>query len=582
MSNNPSEYIFISYARKDSDVLQVLQHFLSDHGIRCWTDESIEVGTPNWRRALDKAIREAISLIVLLSPDAANSQWVLEEIALAELVKRPIIPLLIKGEPADAIPLGLILAQYIDMRFDWDAGCQKLLNFLEKNAPAHSIPMQTTTKINSKQITIVFPDNSLLFFKQEPAIDKIWSIVKNHLTESQWHEPIVQAIRTTKHTDVILGKLLKADRNPKLRHYPLLIAVSTLAGNQEVAVNLRQKIITTAFNRVYKLPWGGFVLYDPTNKPREVTGKDIWYLLARIPRDDFLNNKYYDVLQDQKARPELRISTATILENFTALEGFALGEWGHGISHNFSAVTALFLKGEINRLKQIVSSPGIDDELGLKTTKYLILANEGEFVKSYLFGVLDRLTITDYTEKILIIELFKGLGSREGLLKIATSNQFNHSDQQYAMDALVKLGYIEDVAKLYFDWAISSDRSLYNPYIKRLGELGQVGFLETIVKSAKGNQPSTIDGADTSNIIENLEHQMTDIFSSIFDSNINAALLSVSELSRIGAIDKLEELSHDEGIHWMVKHRILLKLQESKNELRDSDGDAIFDSHLDT
>lgn len=560
MGNNSTEYVFLSYSRKDSKVLQDLKQFLAENGIEYWTDENIEVGTPNWRRALDKAIRESSGVIVLFSPDSSKSDWVMEEIVHAQSVKKLIIPLLIKGEPADAIPFGLKLMQYIDMRFDWEAGYRKLLTFLRRNIFANFAPEQTIERADDG--TIVFPDTSILVFSQEPSVSKIWSIVSKHLTASEWRDPIVQSLRTSKYTGALLERLLKAEQNSKLKHFPLLLAVSTLSGANNVDTNLRKKIIVDAFTLIPSLIWQSPFLWNYSNETRNITGYDIWYQLAQIPRDEFLQKKLSDTMQDKKSIPEMRIGAATILENFVALEGFALAKWDHSILYNFSAVTALFLKGEIGRLKRIVNAQGLNHELGLKTAKYLIMAKEHDFVEAYLFKVLKQLTSTNYTELFLIRDLFGDLESKQGFLNIATNEIFNRVEQEDAIDTLAKLGYIDDAARLYFDLAMSRGMALYNPYIVKLGELGQVSYLEKIIVSAKGKHSWTSESGAPLSALANYKDQMNDLFSSMFDKNINAAILAVSELSKMREVEKLKELSGYEDIHRTVKDRILSELKK--------------------
>ena len=562
MANNPSEYIFLSYSRKDSNVLQDLKHLLAKSGIKYWTDENIEIGTPNWRRALDKAIRESNGIIVLLSPDSSTSQWVLEEIALAEVVEKPILPLLIKGELSDAIPFGLILAQHIDMRFDWEAGSRKLLAFLRKNIFAN---LASEQKIKSADDdTIVFPDTSVLVFTQEPTVSKIWSIVNKHLTEPEWHDPIVQAIRASKYTGDLLERLLKAEQNSKLKHFPLLLAVSTLSDVNRVDTNLRKKIIVDAFNLIPSLLWQSPFLWNYSNETRNVTGYDIWYQLAQIPRDEFLQKKFSDTLQDKKSIPEMRIGAATILENFVALEGFALAKWGDSILYNFSAVTALFLKGEIERLKRIINTESLNHELGLRTAKYLIMAKERDFAEAYLFKVLKQLSSTNYTELFLIKDLSRDLESKGGFLNIATNKIFNSVEREDAIDTLAKLGYIDEAANLYYELAMAKGASLYNPYIRKLGELNQVVLLEKIINTAKGKHSLKQEGEAFLDFPSQMNEFMGEFFEIMFDDKnyTNAALSAVSELSKIGAMEKLKELSNDEEIHWMVKERIISELEK--------------------
>ncbi len=109
-----------------------MMHRLGDsfrtYGLTVWTDEGIEPGTPSWKLSLEKAIRDSACLVVILSPDAAQSRWVREEIDFAESQKKPIFPVLARGERADAIPFGLSSAQFVDVREDYESGLTALVS----------------------------------------------------------------------------------------------------------------------------------------------------------------------------------------------------------------------------------------------------------------------------------------------------------------------------------------------------------------------------------------------------------------------------------------------------------------------
>lgn len=219
MEKYSSEYIFISYSRKDASAMQKISRFLAENGIRCWNDENINAGTKSWHLDLEKAISESKGMILLLSPDAKESEWVYEELRVAQTRDKPIFPLLLSGSLADSTLFGTYGIQHIDMRYDWDAGSRKLLADLRKIVLTTLTPEQVLK--NADDDTVVFPDTSVLIFTQEPSIDKIWSIVKNHLTEPEWQDPIIQAIRTSKYTAGLLEKLLKLSEtsSSNISHY---------------------------------------------------------------------------------------------------------------------------------------------------------------------------------------------------------------------------------------------------------------------------------------------------------------------------------------------------------------------------
>lgn len=120
--------VFLSYSRKDTNMMQRVRDDLLAAGIDVWTDEGIEPGTPLWKDAIEKAIEQAIILIVLLSPDSKQSLWVKRELEYAGVQGVKIIPLLVRGDESTAIPFGLIGSQYVNISADYANGIQRVID----------------------------------------------------------------------------------------------------------------------------------------------------------------------------------------------------------------------------------------------------------------------------------------------------------------------------------------------------------------------------------------------------------------------------------------------------------------------
>src|SRR5688572_22773645 len=99
--------VFLSYSRKDKEVMQRVRADLQREGLTVWTDEGIEPGTPSWKKAIGKAIEEARCLVVILSPDAKASEWVTRELDYATTHQLTIFALLARGNEQTAIPFAL-------------------------------------------------------------------------------------------------------------------------------------------------------------------------------------------------------------------------------------------------------------------------------------------------------------------------------------------------------------------------------------------------------------------------------------------------------------------------------------------
>jgi hypothetical protein len=117
----------MSYSRRDEAVMRRIAAFLRKQGINMWVDnEKLIPGTPIWEVEIEKAIKEARAVVVLLSPDSNTSPWVRREISYAEDNWVRIFPILIAGDERNAVPIRLTNHQRIDIRQNEDVGLTSL------------------------------------------------------------------------------------------------------------------------------------------------------------------------------------------------------------------------------------------------------------------------------------------------------------------------------------------------------------------------------------------------------------------------------------------------------------------------
>ncbi|MDX1377306.1 MAG: TIR domain-containing protein [Anaerolineales bacterium] len=127
MSASSSPYFFVSYSREDTVKQRRLVRGLRKRGLNVWVDiENLTPGTPTWEREIEKAIRGAMGIIVLLSPESNNSEWVRREISFGEQHRKRIFPALIEGEEFASTPLRLSNHQRVDLRTNFEGGLDEL------------------------------------------------------------------------------------------------------------------------------------------------------------------------------------------------------------------------------------------------------------------------------------------------------------------------------------------------------------------------------------------------------------------------------------------------------------------------
>lgn len=109
-------HVFLSYSRRDKNVMQQIRDSLRQANLAVWTDEGIEPGTRSWRQAIEDALLSTGCVVCILSPDANQSRWVRAELEFAELHNIPILLILARGDERSSIPFGYATFQWIDIR----------------------------------------------------------------------------------------------------------------------------------------------------------------------------------------------------------------------------------------------------------------------------------------------------------------------------------------------------------------------------------------------------------------------------------------------------------------------------------
>lgn len=100
--DEPEAHLFISYSRKDSEVVRWAVSRLEAAGYTVWMDRTELLGGTPWQRVIPREIRSAEALLLMLTPNAVTSEWVRREFFYALRKRIRIIPILVR--PADPAP----------------------------------------------------------------------------------------------------------------------------------------------------------------------------------------------------------------------------------------------------------------------------------------------------------------------------------------------------------------------------------------------------------------------------------------------------------------------------------------------
>ncbi|HLO30493.1 MAG TPA: SUMF1/EgtB/PvdO family nonheme iron enzyme [Anaerolineales bacterium] len=125
--------VFISYSRRDLSFVEGLAGDLKRAGLEVWFDLTGLEGGERWGERLQDAIRNSQYVIVVLSPDSVESQWVEREFLYASNQGKKIIPLLYRR---CELPLSYLNLNYIDVQGEnYRQNYSRIVRSLNLNAP---------------------------------------------------------------------------------------------------------------------------------------------------------------------------------------------------------------------------------------------------------------------------------------------------------------------------------------------------------------------------------------------------------------------------------------------------------------
>jgi hypothetical protein len=104
-------HLFISYSRTDREYALRLAAELERRGYSFWIDQENIPGGSRWWQEVAKSVRNCCAIIVVMTPEAEQSEWVEKEIMIGKEENKPIFPLLLRGKRFDLF----INIQYIDI-----------------------------------------------------------------------------------------------------------------------------------------------------------------------------------------------------------------------------------------------------------------------------------------------------------------------------------------------------------------------------------------------------------------------------------------------------------------------------------
>lgn len=104
--------IFVSYARSDQALADEVLRALRRMRVDVWSDDRLTAGD-NWSEVLRSRLRDSEYFLLLLTPKALESSWVLQELGGAWALGKRIIPVVTDHRLLDRLPVDLSGVQSI-------------------------------------------------------------------------------------------------------------------------------------------------------------------------------------------------------------------------------------------------------------------------------------------------------------------------------------------------------------------------------------------------------------------------------------------------------------------------------------
>ncbi|MEM9927210.1 MAG: toll/interleukin-1 receptor domain-containing protein, partial [Cyanobacteria bacterium P01_D01_bin.50] len=141
--NNLMTQVFLSYADEDRATMEKIRNSLRRESITVWTNRTdIKTGEV-FQAAINRGIEEADNVVYLLSPDSINSTFCQQELDLALLHNKRIIPILVRKIEEKQVRSELRNLQHIDLtdnlnEVDYLSDESQLLKILDEDAPYYN------------------------------------------------------------------------------------------------------------------------------------------------------------------------------------------------------------------------------------------------------------------------------------------------------------------------------------------------------------------------------------------------------------------------------------------------------------
>lgn len=214
-------YIFISHSSRDKEFAHWLDSMLHQAGFQTWFDvDSIPEGS-TWAREIERGVEGCGALVVAMSGNARESEWVERETLLAMSLRKPVFIALLDET---RLPIYLINRQHTDFRTRREAAAKRLIAALRKISLTEPLPEPRRPVEAAKLALEPNETNFFKYLRQLPDGDKAAEIAQdlyrwgksatNSIVFSGWATPVFHARVTLPAGDVTVLSVWAYSREP--------------------------------------------------------------------------------------------------------------------------------------------------------------------------------------------------------------------------------------------------------------------------------------------------------------------------------------------------------------------------------
>lgn len=213
---DPTRHVFVSYSRQDSAFVYRLAYDLQAEGVPVWLDkQGLKPGTRNWEDSLRGAIQSAYAVVLIASPESRRSNYVQDELAIAQMYNCPVYAVWAAGEQwIDSIAMGWGGLQYLDARGDnYDLMLPELVTSLggrlrsgEEQATVTDLPESFAPRNPYKGLRAFQQSDQDDFFGRSTLVSELLGMVSGNMQRSRFL-PVIGPSGSGKSSVVMAGLL---------------------------------------------------------------------------------------------------------------------------------------------------------------------------------------------------------------------------------------------------------------------------------------------------------------------------------------------------------------------------------------